>query len=96
MAVISSISASRDFAPLAEMQMVFQDRFASLNPRTRDGEIVQEQLAIHEPALNKDQRETKLAEILKRVGLGPDAVRKFSHEFSGVSASVLELPARSS
>ena len=66
-----------------EMQMVFQDLFASLNPRMRVGEIVQEPLAIHEPALKKDQREAKSLEILKPVGLSLDLFRKFPHEFSG-------------
>jgi microcin C transport system ATP-binding protein len=66
-----------------EMQTVFQDPFASLNPRTRVEEIVQEPLAIHEPALTKDQREAKSLEVLKRVGLGPDALCKLPHEFSG-------------
>jgi ABC-type glutathione transport system ATPase component len=65
------------------MQMVFQDPFASLNPRMRVGEIVGEPLAIHEPELSKAQREARSAEILKRVGLSADALRKFPHEFSG-------------
>jgi oligopeptide transport system ATP-binding protein len=66
-----------------EMQMIFQDPFASLNPRMRVGEIVAEPLAIHEPSLSKSQREVKSAEILKRVGLGSEALPKYPHEFSG-------------
>jgi ABC-type microcin C transport system duplicated ATPase subunit YejF len=65
------------------MQMIFQDPFASLNPRMRVGEIVTEPLAIHESELTAGQREAKTAEILKRVGLGPESMRKYPHEFSG-------------
>ena len=66
-----------------EMQMIFQDPFASLNPRMRVGEIVEEPLAIHERELSKAQRGEKCVEILRRVGLGADALRKYPHEFSG-------------
>jgi oligopeptide transport system ATP-binding protein len=66
-----------------EMQMIFQDPFASLNPRMRVGEIVEEPLAIHERKLSKAQRREKCAEILSRVGLDADAPRKYPHEFSG-------------
>ena len=66
-----------------EMQMVFQDPFASLNPRMRVGEIVAEPLAIHEPKLSRTQREEKTEEMLKRVGLGAESLRKYPHEFSG-------------
>jgi oligopeptide transport system ATP-binding protein len=66
-----------------EMQMIFQDPFASLNPRMRVGEIVAEPLAIHEPALSAAQRQVRAAKILSRVGLNEDAMRRYPHEFSG-------------
>lgn len=66
-----------------QMQMIFQDPYASLNSRMRVGEIVAEPLCIHEPALNRQQRTEKAAEILCRVGLPEDAVKKYPHEFSG-------------
>ena len=66
-----------------QMQMVFQDPFASLNPRMRVGEIVSEPLAIHEPGLSRSQRFERAATILKRVGLDEDAMRRYPHEFSG-------------
>jgi len=66
-----------------EMQMVFQDPFASLDPRMRVREIVSEPLVIHEAELSKAQREARSVEILKRVGLGADALEKYPHEFSG-------------
>jgi ABC-type oligopeptide transport system ATPase subunit len=66
-----------------QIQMVFQDPYASLNPRMRVGEIVSEPLAIHEPALSVSQRLERAAAILLRVGVSKDAMRRFPHEFSG-------------
>ena len=66
-----------------QMQMVFQDPFASLNPRMRVGEIVGEPLAIHEAKLPGAERRERVAEILRRVGLGADALARYPHEFSG-------------
>ncbi|PYT99349.1 MAG: peptide ABC transporter ATP-binding protein [Acidobacteria bacterium] len=65
------------------MQMVFQDPFASLNPRMRVGEIVAEPLAIHERALSTRQRLARATAILERVGLNRDALGRYPHEFSG-------------
>jgi len=65
------------------MQMVFQDPFASLNPRMRVGEIVAEPLAIHERALSHRERRNTAALMLARVGLGADALDRYPHEFSG-------------
>ena len=66
-----------------QMQMVFQDPYASLNPRMRAGEIVGEPLAIHEPKLGRAERRKRAAEILERVGLAADALTRYPHEFSG-------------
>jgi oligopeptide transport system ATP-binding protein len=66
-----------------QMQMVFQDPFASLNPRMRVGEIVAEPLAIHEVALSTAQRLERAAAILGRVGLNDETLRRYPHEFSG-------------
>lgn len=65
------------------MQMVFQDPFASLNPRMRVGEIVSEPLAIHEPKLSRAKREERTVGMLERVGLQGEALRRYPHEFSG-------------
>jgi ABC-type oligopeptide transport system ATPase subunit len=62
-----------------EMQMIFQDPFASLNPRMRVREIV----AIHEPWLVLKERHGRVVATLKRVGLGEDAMARYPHEFSG-------------
>jgi oligopeptide transport system ATP-binding protein len=66
-----------------QMQMVFQDPFASLDPRMRVGEIVGEPLEIHHSELTKTQKQERTAAMLQRVGLGADAVKRYPHEFSG-------------
>jgi len=66
-----------------QMQMVFQDPFASLNPRMKVGEIVGEPLAIHEPELSRAARRDKVAEMLQRVGMPLDTLDRYPHEFSG-------------
>ena len=62
-----------------DMQIVFQDPFSSLNPRHRVGSIVGEPLVVHGLPGVKE----RVAEMLDIVGLAPDAVRRFPHEFSG-------------
>jgi len=66
-----------------EMQMVFQDPFASLDPRMRVGAIVSEPLEIHEPQLSRPERRVRIIEILRASGLGEDALARYPHEFSG-------------
>lgn len=66
-----------------QMQMVFQDPFASLDPRMRVGEIVAEPLLVHQPELAKSERQERVAAMLQRAGLGAEALRRFPHEFSG-------------
>ncbi len=66
-----------------EMQMVFQDPFGSLDPRMRVGEIVGEPLEIHEPGLARAARRERVAEVLRAVGMGEDALARYPHEFSG-------------
>ncbi len=64
------------------LQMVFQDPFASLNPRMRVGEIVGEGLLIHRVG-NAKSRQQKVHEMLERVGLSADDAKKYPHQFSG-------------
>jgi ABC-type glutathione transport system ATPase component len=66
-----------------QIQMIFQDPFASLNPRMRVGAIVEEPLAIHEPQLSAAERRERAVAMLKRVGLTEDAMKRYPHEFSG-------------
>ncbi len=78
-----ALSAAEMRAQRREMQMIFQDPFASLDPRMRVGEIVGEPLEIHEPKLSGNARRERTAAILQRVGLTGDALRRYPHEFSG-------------
>lgn len=64
------------------LQMVFQDPFASLNPRMRVGEIVGEGLLIHQAGSAAEQQK-KIVAMLKRVGLTEADMQKYPHEFSG-------------
>ncbi len=66
-----------------DMQLVFQDPFASLNPRQRVESIVAEPLAIHEPSLPRAARQARVLETLAAVGLDTDSARRYPHEFSG-------------
>jgi oligopeptide/dipeptide ABC transporter ATP-binding protein len=65
-----------------DMQLIFQDPYASLDPRLTVGAIVGEPLAIHRVGSRKDRRE-RVAELLKTVGLDADAITRYPHEFSG-------------
>ncbi|MCL6528199.1 MAG: dipeptide ABC transporter ATP-binding protein [Thermaceae bacterium] len=66
-----------------KMQIIFQDPFASLNPRMTVGDIVAEPLVIHHLANSAQARNERVAELLQTVGLNPDHVRRYPHEFSG-------------
>ena len=65
-----------------EMQIIFQDPYASLNPRMKIGDIVGEPLVIHNEGSKSDRRE-RVAQLLRRVGLDPDYMNRYAHEFSG-------------
>jgi oligopeptide/dipeptide ABC transporter ATP-binding protein len=65
-----------------EMQIIFQDPYASLNPRLKVRDIVSEPLVIHRMG-NKEERRERVADLLKKVGLDPDYMNRYPHEFSG-------------
>ena len=62
--------------------MIFQDPYASLNPRMTAGEIVGEPLVVHQLGTTAERRE-QVASLFERVGLRPEAVHRYPHEFSG-------------
>ncbi|MCB0204271.1 MAG: ABC transporter ATP-binding protein, partial [Anaerolineae bacterium] len=64
------------------MQMIFQDPYASLNPRMTVGSIVGEPLEVHNIAKGMDRRK-RVQELLKVVGLNPYFINRYPHEFSG-------------
>ena len=75
-------SSRRQMQPLRrEMQMVFQDPFASLNPRKRVGQIVGTPLRLH--GTERSEIEPKVRKLLERVGLAPEHSNRYPHEFSG-------------
>jgi oligopeptide transport system ATP-binding protein len=65
-----------------EMQIIFQDPYASLNPRMRVRDIIGEPLIIH-GLKDKEERRARVAELLGKVGLDPDYMNRYPHEFSG-------------
>src|SRR3954454_20329243 len=78
-----SALGTRALRPLRrEMQMVFQDPYASLNPRKRVGSIVGDPLRIHGVGDRGDRRK-RVQELLETVGLSPEHYNRFPHEFSG-------------
>ncbi len=66
-----------------DIQIIFQDPYASLNPRMTVGDIVGEALDIHKLVKTKKEREEKISELLDVVGLLPQHMRRYPHEFSG-------------
>ena len=65
------------------MQMVFQDPYASLDPRMTIGDIVGEAIDIHHLAANKKERRDKIISLLETVGLNSEHANRYPHEFSG-------------
>jgi oligopeptide/dipeptide ABC transporter ATP-binding protein len=66
-----------------QLQIVFQDPYASLNPRMTVRNIVSEPLTIHGIAQNRSERNRRVDELLRTVGLSPEHANRFPHEFSG-------------
>ncbi len=80
---ISKFSGEKEKEFRKSVQMIFQDPYASLNPRMTVGEIIKEPMEIHGILASAKDREDRAAELLKTVGLKPDHIRRYPHEFSG-------------
>lgn len=66
-----------------DMQMIFQDPYASVNPRLTVEEIIGEGIKIHQPEKSRSERKDKIVELLEKVGLSKDHISRYPHEFSG-------------
>jgi microcin C transport system ATP-binding protein len=74
----------KELRPLrAEMQIVFQDPYSSLSPRLSVGQIIEEGVIVHEGHGNRLERRDRISEVLKEVGIPPEAQDRYPHEFSG-------------
>jgi oligopeptide transport system ATP-binding protein len=80
---VTQMSEREMLALRRDMQIIFQDPYASLNPRMTVGSIISEALTIHRLAKSARERDDKVVELLETVGLRPDHMRRFPHEFSG-------------
>ncbi|SEN17418.1 oligopeptide transport system ATP-binding protein [Loktanella fryxellensis] len=67
----------------AQIQMIFQDPLASLNPRMTVGRIIAEPLLTHRPDLSAEDRRKRVDAMMERVGLLPQMINRYPHEFSG-------------
>lgn len=80
---VSQMSARELKALRKDMQFIFQDPYASLNPRMTIGEIVAEPLQIHHELATAQERRMRVQELLEVVGLNPEHINRYPHEFSG-------------
>jgi len=80
---VTAMSHAELRAATRDMQIIFQDPYASLNPRMTVGAIVGEALVIHGLGKTPAEREARVVELLRTVGLHPDHARRYPHEFSG-------------
>ena len=77
------LSAHDNHMLRTQMQMIFQDPMASLNPRKKIGDIIGEGLDIHHMYMNRAERMEKIQDILAKVGLAPEHASRYPHQFSG-------------
>ena len=81
--ISGKMSRSEESKLRTQMQMIFQDPMACLNPRKKVIDIIAEGLDIHHLYKNQAEREQKVAQILQMVGLAPEHAERFPHQFSG-------------
>ena len=80
---LSTMSGNQLRQMRRKMQIIFQDPFASLNPRMTVGSIVSEPLQIHNIYANKRERQQYVEQLMEKVGLNPYFINRYPHEFSG-------------
>lgn len=80
---ITSLKGESLRALRRKMQIIFQDPYASLNPRMTVGNIIEEPLVIHKIGASSSERLNRVKELLELVGLRADSIYKYPHEFSG-------------
>ena len=80
---VTALGKSELRALARDMQIIFQDPYASLNPRMTVGAIIGEALTIHKLARTRVDYEGRIVELLETVGLSADHLRRYPHEFSG-------------
>lgn len=80
---LASMSPQQRRVHRRDVQMIFQDPLAALNPRMPIGEIIAEPLITHEPKTPKAEVRKRVRELMERVGLLPNLINRYPHEFSG-------------
>jgi oligopeptide transport system ATP-binding protein len=80
---VTAMDRTRLRAMARDMQIIFQDPYASLNPRMTVGAIIGEALTIHRLTPDRKAYEARIVELLETVGLNADHMRRYPHEFSG-------------
>jgi ABC-type oligopeptide transport system ATPase subunit len=80
---VTGLSGRKLKAVRRQMQIVFQDPYAALNPRMTVGDFVAEPLIVHRLLLNRAEIEARVADLFSMVGLDPRFMRRYPHEFSG-------------
>ena len=80
---LSDLSKRERLDSNTDVQLIFQDPYASLNPRMKVQDIVAEGMEVHGLVSSKSERDAKVAELLASVGLSPEHALRYPHEFSG-------------
>ena len=65
------------------MMIIYQDPYGSLDPRMTIGAAIAEPIEVHKFASTKEEKENKIIELMEKVGLTPDQINRYPHEFSG-------------
>jgi peptide/nickel transport system ATP-binding protein len=80
---LSTLSATGMKQFRSKIQMIFQDPFSSLNPRQMIGATIREGMEVHGIGVSREDRDDRIKKLMLRVGLNPDMVTRYPHEFSG-------------